>query len=78
MAWIYICMYLREGLNLVYQYVNSVCILLVCVLLTLSAISVSFLTLSPGMNAQHTLMSLKSLKADMTFLVKCTLTHFYK
>jgi len=58
--------------------VNGACILLVCVFLTHSAISGSFLTLSPGMNAQHTHTSLKSPKADITFLVKHVLIHFYK
>lgn len=53
-----------------YLGVNGACILLVCVFLTLSAMSVSFLTLSPGMNSQHTFRSLKSPKADTTFLVE--------
>lgn len=77
-AWIYTYTYPGEGLNLVYLWVNGAYILLVCVFLTLPAISGSFLTLSPGMNAQHTLMSLKSPKANTTFLVKHVLTHFYK
>lgn len=66
-AWIYIY---QERPTLVYLWVNGACILLVCVFLTLPAISVSFLTLSPGMNSKHTFMSLKSPKADVTFLVE--------